>query len=350
MFDSNSAFLPSNLSSSALPALSCAVSGSPAHPQGTAPSVEYCASDDEKWKIGECCLPGGPILLRNAVAHNGQLIEVRPVSPDAFGLCQMRSVFISRNVASLGANCLSECPFLQIVAFECDSHLREIGAWALDTCPLLQSIAIPSSVGFLPQECFSCCRSLRSVTFERPSKLTTIEQAAFWYCQSLTRLFIPVSVTAIAESAFTGSGLESIEIDDGSVSFRVVNEFLVDFEVRSLVWVIGSVESIEIPSSIEELRPYCCRSQKRLTHVGFESNSHLLSIGEFAFAVCDSLESVFVPSSVEVLREGCFSCCWGLGTVTFAAESKLRLIERDAFKWSPQLELVSVPASAEVAH
>jgi putative effector of murein hydrolase LrgA (UPF0299 family) len=188
------------------------------------------------------------------------------------------------------------------------------------------------------------------VTFERPSKLTTIEQDAFWYCESLTRLFIPASVTAIAESAFTGSGIESIEIDDGSVSFRVVNEFLVDFEVRSLVWVIGSPESIEIPSSIEYIPPYCCRSKTRLIHVESESNSHLLSIGEFAFAFCDSLKSVFIPSSVGVLREGCFWFCSGLRTVTFAAESKLRLIERDAFKWCPQLELVSVPASAEVAH
>jgi hypothetical protein len=175
-----------------------------------------------------------------------------------------------------------------------------------------------------------------------------IERDAFWDCQSLTRLFIPASVTVIAESVFTGSGIESLEIEDGSVSFRVVNEFLVDFEVRSLVWVIGSPESIEIPSSIEYLRPSCCRSKTRLIHVEFESNSHLLSIGEFAFAFCDSLKSVFIPSSVEVLRQRCFSCCWRLGTVRFAAESKLRLIERDAFEGS--VELVSVPASAEVAH
>jgi hypothetical protein len=63
-----------------------------------------------------------------------------------------------------------------------------------------------------------------------------------------------------------------IDIEDGSDSFRVVNELLVDFEVRSLVLVIGSPESIEIPCSIEKLRPFCCYSKKRLRTVEFESD------------------------------------------------------------------------------
>jgi hypothetical protein len=55
---------------------------------------------------------------------------------------------------------------------------------------------------------------------------------------SLGWLSIPAPVTAIDLTALEGSGIQSIVIEDGSVSFRVANEFLVDFDIRSLVWVI----------------------------------------------------------------------------------------------------------------
>jgi hypothetical protein len=129
-----------------------------------------------------------------------------------------------------------------------------------------------------------------------------------------------------------------------------VKDFLVDFAVRSLVYVIGSPESIEIPSSIEELRPFCCSSKPTLRNIAFESESesNLRWIGVEAFSFCESLESIRIPSSVEVLREGCFFSCPRLRTVAIEAESKLRLIEQNAFSWCGSVELVSVPASVEV--
>jgi hypothetical protein len=159
---------------------------------------------------------------------------------------------------------------------------------------------------------------------------------------------IPASVTEIDGLAFRWSGIKSIEIEEGSVSFRVVKDFLVDFAVRSLFWVIGSPESIEIPSSIEELGPSCCYLNPRLRTVEFESESHLRSIGHHAFGFCGSLESIRIPSSVEVIGEGCFFSCSRLRTVTFGTESQLRLIEESAFGWCGSVELVSVPASVEV--
>jgi hypothetical protein len=184
--------------------------------------------------------------------------------------------------------------------------------------------------------------------FEPSSTLATIEAHAFWACQSLSQFFIPASMTAIDGWSFHGSGIRSIAIEDGSVSFRVVNELLVDFEFRSLVLVIGSPESIQIPSSIEELRPYCCSAKPRLKIVEFESDLNLRSIGAFAFAVCQSLESICIPSPVEFLRESCFECCVSLRTVTFGVESKLRVIEKAAFGWCFEVEFLCVPAWVEI--
>jgi hypothetical protein len=234
------------------------------------------------------------------------------------------------------------------VAFEADSFLRDIGPVSFHDCDLLRSIAIPPFVGLLPREFVGYCRSLGSVIFERPFRPATIATFAFSGCQSLTWLFIPASVTTIEHAAFQDSGIVSIEVSTESVSFRVQDEFLIDFEIRSLVWVIGSPEKILIPASIEELGPSCCAWKERLRSVEFESDSTLRSIGRFAFGFCDSLESICIPSSVEVLCERCFYLCSHLRTVTFCADSKLRLIEEGVFVDCRSLESVSVPASAEV--
>jgi hypothetical protein len=55
----------------------------------------------------------------------------------------------------------------------------------------------------------------------------------------------------------------------------------------------------------------------------FESPSKLSKLGESAFCGCSSLQSVCIPSSVEELPESCFRNCPKLSELTFEAGSKL---------------------------
>jgi hypothetical protein len=335
------------LSGLSSPALSWAMPRIISQSGETSRILAYSPSD-RSWNFADSRPSGQIILLPNAVAHDGEVFEVGSVPGGAFPECGMSALLTSRNVTNLGRYCVFACDTLQFVAFEHDSHLREIGRDAFDLCDSLLSIAIPTFVGLLAVNCVRHCASLGTVTFEQPSRLATIQDMAFCECTSLDRLLIPASVTAIHGSALRGSGIRSVEIEEGSFSFRVQNEFLVDFVGRSLISVIGSPESIQIPSSIEELGPYCCYSNTGLRTVEFESDSHLRSVGECAFAYCQALESICIPSSVEFLREGCFFCCDGLQTVAFGTGSRLRLIERKAFWPRRSLGMVSVPASVEV--
>jgi hypothetical protein len=175
-----------------------------------------------------------------------------------------------------------------------------------------------------------------------------MEDHAFWGCSLLRQFDIPASVTTIEPLALPVGGTISIAVEEGSVSFRVVNQLVVGFDVRSLLCVIGFPESIVIPSSIEELRESCCAFNERLKSVEFEPASKLRSIGREAFRGCKSLESISIPPSVEVLRVGCFLFCSALQAVTFGAGSQLRIIEKDLFDPNALLKLVSVPASAKV--
>jgi hypothetical protein len=360
MCDLDSAFSPLGasdpdtllgLASAALPALSCTVSSLNSSGNAILGLLEYRPSD-AGWKFAEVCPSWEPIALRNAVFHAGEPFEVRSLSTPPIHIHTRGVLFsallMSRNVANLGHDCIRGSSALQVVAFESDSHLQAIGYGAFSICPLLRSIAIPSLVCSLGRHCFHFCRSLHSVLFEPPSRLTMIESGAFSDCGSLNRFVIPASVTAIDRAVFSCSGIRSIEIEEGSVSFRVVNELLVDFDIRSLVSVIGSPESIQIPSSIEELRPHCCGWKQALRTVEFAADSQLRLIGESAFAFCTSLTSICMPSSLEVISKSSFRTDTSLQTVTFPADSKLRLIERGAFEHCESVELVSVPASAEV--
>jgi hypothetical protein len=175
------------------------------------------------------------------------------------------------------------CRVIQTVPFECGFHLREIGPSAFSLSDSLRLIAVPSRVERLGPNCFQAGGSVGSMPFEPRSKRETIGQGAFFGGQSLDRFFIPASMTAIGDWAFKASGIGSIENGERSISFRVVNAFLVDFEVRLLVWVIGSPESIEIQSSIEEVRPFCCARKTKLMTVAFEPDSTIRLIAELLF-------------------------------------------------------------------
>jgi hypothetical protein len=286
-------------------------------------------------------------VLRNSVFHAGDVFAVESVSEGAFEGSSLSAICISRNVASLRDACLKKCHHLEIVVFEGDSHLGEILMRAFSFCGSLQSIALPPFVRHLGRHCFPFCGSLQSVMFEPPSTLATIEAFAFLNCRSLDWFSIPASVTAMDGSAFVGSRIRSVGIEKGSVSFKIRNDFLVDFGMRVLVLVIGSPESIVVPSTIETLGRFCLSTAKRLRTVEFEPGSSLRRIEPTVFSGCGSLESICIPSSVEVLAEGCFWLCSGLRTVTFGPDSKLRVIERNAFRDCQSLELVSVPGSVE---
>jgi hypothetical protein len=286
--------------------------------------------------------------LRNAVFHAGGVFEVGSISEGAFLVSRLlTAVCVSRNVASLGKNCWQYCQSLQIVAFEWDSHLSAIAPSAFERCDYLRSIAIPSGVGRFGRCCFYGCESLQLVMFDQPC-LAQIDGLALFACKSLTRFVIPASVREIDASAFAGGGIRSVVTEEGSLSFRVRNGFLVDFEGRSLVRAMGCPESILIPSWIEELGPSCCAWSEGLRTVAFESDLNPRSIGQFAFRGCGSLESVHIPSSVEVLGTACFWYCLSLRTVTFSPESKLRLIEGSAFSDCRSLESIRIPSSVEV--
>jgi hypothetical protein len=231
------------------------------------------------------------------------------------------------------------------VAFEADSYLRAIDRGAFSEAACLKSIVIPFFVSVLGSSCFSLCEPLCSVIFEGPSRLATIEESAFLFCESLRWVVIPASVTAISESAYYGSGIRLMEIEEGSVSFRVANELLVDFEVGPLVSVIGSPESILIRPRLRnfEIRVVHRKSGPGPWNLNQIRCANPRSIGPSGFAICHSFEWICIRSPVEVLCENCFGTCRGLRSAIFGRQSRFRLIKQGGFSGCERLEFFCVP-------
>jgi hypothetical protein len=155
----------------------------------------------------------------------------------------------------------------------------------------------------------------------------------------LQRLVIPASVTEIDVHAFDRCKVRQLEIEEGSVSFKVQDQFLVDFAGDSILWVVGSPESIRIPFSVHYLSPHCCAWKTTLRTVEFEPISHLWVIYQFAFLGCESLRSICIPTSVESLPADAFRGCTSLERVSFSLRSRLSPHDRMAFSRKLPLEL-----------
>lgn len=66
-------------------------------------------------------------------------------------------------------------------------------------------------------------------------------------------------------------------------------------------------------------------------------------IADYAFRYCHGLQSVEIPSSVEEIGREAFYNCYSLSSVTFADNSRLRTIGNEAFRNCSKLKSIAIP-------
>jgi hypothetical protein len=154
-------------------------------------------------------------------------------------------------------------------------------------------------------------------------------------CSSLWSFCLPSAIRKLAPFSFAGSTVREISIEDGNDAFKVVGDFLMDFECISIKRFFGDLAEVTIGRGIEELSGGCFAYCTSISAVIFESGSRISRIGVHAFQGCSSLSSICIPSSVEQLCAECFCDCSPLFSVTFERGSRLSLIPDSAFRWCP---------------
>ena len=158
---------------------------------------------------------------------------------------------------------------------------------AFNDCSGLTSITIPSSVTIIGNSAFNDCSGLTSITI--PNRVTSIGGLAFSGCSGLTNITIPSSVTIIGNFAFNGSGLTSINVEEGNSVYDSRNNCNAIIETSTSKLLFGC-KNTSIPDGI-------------------------ISIGDSAFSNCSGLTSITIPNSVTNIESYAFSYCVDLTSV-----------------------------------
>ncbi|NMA46804.1 MAG: leucine-rich repeat protein [Lentisphaerae bacterium] len=144
-------------------------------------------------------------------------LPVVAIAAGAFqGLDALTSVVLPDSVASVGVDAFADCLNLQSITF--GRGLTELGEGALQNCPALAGIVVPSendafaldAAGVLFSHDFSALHRYPPArggdSYELPATVRAIQPYAFDGCAELSTLTLPAGLEAIGDVAFGDSG------------------------------------------------------------------------------------------------------------------------------------------------
>lgn len=221
------------------------------------------------------------------------------------------------------------------------------------------SIQIPRFINFNSQNYLVTCigkssfksnSNIESISFSEDSQLLTIDEEAFDE-SSLNSLFIPSSVQELKESwCKRTKHLINISISPQNALFSYVgSNFIVTISDKltqnydTIVFARRDIETVIIPSNIKRIASDSFSYCQSLKSVKFSLNSEITSIGKSAFSY-SSIESLSIPLKVINIEESAFSYCKCLKTVDFPNNIKLNSIDQSLFS-STAIQSITIPSS-----
>ncbi|MBQ6585441.1 MAG: leucine-rich repeat domain-containing protein, partial [Coriobacteriales bacterium] len=134
---------------------------------------------------------------------------VEEIAGGAFSGCEdLKTLRLPDSIRKLGASSFDSCESLQSINLP--PGLESIGESCFADCLSLRSIVVPGKVSLIEEYTFSDCENLGSVTI--PQGVVTIGSCAFEQCAELRSVMIPPSVQTIEVGAFSGTGLEAVQV------------------------------------------------------------------------------------------------------------------------------------------
>ena len=189
-------------------------------------------------------------------------------------------------VARIHEYCFSSCTNLTEVTFP--ETLRHIEMNIFRGCKKLETCYIPDSVNYMGVTVFGTCTNLTSVHL--PANLDSILSSTFSDCVNLTEVTIPRNVKFIGEYCFYGSGVKTVNIEEGSMLETLAHD----------AFAHSPLESIDLPNTVKTIgyQAFIECSQLKKVHM----SEGLTSIGGAAFTYCPLLEEGYLPGGVTEVR------------------------------------------------
>ena len=302
-------------------------------------------------------------------------LPVTEIRNNAFSSCNNieRVVFLGNNIKSVGSLAFNRCNNLESVDFS--EGITSFDPHTFAYCPKLKSISFPStavSIGKTRDGRFISiarnCPALESITVAEGNPVYRVESGCLIERATNTLLLgtknavIPSSVTKIANSAFIGSGIESVNIHAniesiGHSAFSGCKSLTeLTFENGKLT-VIGaslytifggctSLERVVLPENLTAIQGYAFQSCTALKEVVFGNN--MQTISGYAFDNCNNLTVCNIPASVTSISPTAFSAAT-IAAMTIDADNPVYfkdnncIIERETNKLIAGADYAVIP-------
>lgn len=300
-------------------------------------------------------------------------ISVTSIGRRAFDYCNINSITIPASVTSIGRWAFTHCGNLTeilvssanvrfssdgiaLYSYDMDTLIQypqgkagdfivpntvtTIGYSAFESCHVLSSITLSTSLTSIESRAFWRCSGLNAITF--PNTLETIETDAFLGCTGLTSIELPATFESIGVEVFSEChNLMSINVDPNNTHFKSENGVLFNSSMDILLQFPGGKAGVYIiPNTVTTIGTYAFYDCTKITYVNIPNS--VTTIEDDAFCMVTALTSITIPSSVTSIGDFAFHGCTNLNSV-FAKGTNPPLLGTSAFyrSWSddkvPQL-------------
>ena len=179
--------------------------------------------------------------------------------------------------------------------------------------------------------------SITSITFPKDSEVHTFGDQCFAICP-IKSVVLPPKLFKIGRGwCVQTPALEKVVISEGCQNYIFETNAIFTSDKSKLIFCNRNVESFEIPSPVSVIDIFSFHFQN-LKKITFSENSNLKQINCSAFRD-SSIESIDLPPSLQNIRDYAFSGCQKLTKVTFQEGSQLKELANHCFDNSALVDL-----------
>ena len=213
-----------------------------------------------------------------------------------------------------------------------EKGVTHIGDYAFYEFPNLKTVSLPDTVVRIGDYAFYHCFSLGNISL--PESLKEIGEYSFFESSLSGTIHIPDGVVEIKDGTFGHCGLTSVTFSENAQLKRIGYK----------AFRLSDIETLVIPSSLEELGGEAFEACNMLTSVVFQNESKLKIIIDSAFDHCIKLQNIVLPSSLEYIGNEAFKDCKELGSIVLP--NNVTYIGNEAF-WGCQITSIELPKNLE---
>ncbi len=273
---------------------------------------------------------------------------------------KVTSIFVGKEITSLGHYALADIYYTKSITFEEGSKLNYIGAGTFLSCYGITEIVLPDSLQTIVQNSFKMCKNLEDVYL--PSGVKYLNKLTFvnnqnvvmpkiklhvyegTYAESYAKEYnIPYEYRVFVDSVIasgtcgTNATWEFYKSGKMVISGSGAMDNYASKDVTPWADYLTSITSVEIGKDITEIGNYAFAYATNIESVTFEEGSKLEKIGAAAFLYMVYTTEVDIPESVTFIGNLSFAYCSRLNKVIIP--QNVTLIYPQSFKKSANVVL-----------